>query len=322
MADPVSSGLPLHPAQGAWVPISALESETGLTREVIRKWESRYGFPQPKRDKNGDRIYPVEQVVCLRLIRRLLGAGMRPGKVVGLDLAALEQLSGQLLPPEATATSAEHFSQQVLDALSRHDLIRLDCLFRQRLFRVGLSLFVRETVSISIALVGEAWLRGTIRVFEEHLFTEIVSSILRDAIRTVTEPSGSPRVLLSTPPEEIHTMGLLMANAELSLHGAYCIGLGAQTPATEIVAAVDACHIDVVGLSFSIAHPVRDVARFLRDLSSRLAPSVEVWAGGQGVLRSPRIAGVRYFHDLDEIELALAAWKSRHDGPRSEPELD
>lgn len=77
-----------------------------MTREVIRIGQSRYGALQLSRDKNGDRLYPAEQVMCLCRIHRLLGAGMRPGNVVGLDLAALERLSGQFLPSEATATRA------------------------------------------------------------------------------------------------------------------------------------------------------------------------------------------------------------------------
>ena len=35
--------------------ISAVERETGLSKDVLRMWERRYGFPKPDRDENGER---------------------------------------------------------------------------------------------------------------------------------------------------------------------------------------------------------------------------------------------------------------------------
>ncbi len=289
----------------AAVPVVAIEAETGLSKEVIRKWEVRYGFPSPDRDENGDRLYPAEQVLQIQLIRRLLGAGMRPSKVVGLDLESLERLAADVSPAKEAHPSG--FSLQVLDTLVAHDLGHLNHLLRGQKNRQGLSLFVRDTLARLNTVVGDAWLRGDIQVFEEHLYTEAVIDVLHEAVRTVTASSGFPRVLLSTAPGELHTIGLLMASAVLTLEGACCIRLGPQTPQTEIVAAVKACRIDAVGLSFSIAHPVRDSANFLRDLRRRLDPGVHIWAGGRGVARLRRIPGVRFIGDLDEIGPAIRA---------------
>jgi DNA-binding transcriptional MerR regulator/methylmalonyl-CoA mutase cobalamin-binding subunit len=293
--------------------IVAMENETGLTRDVVRKWEARYGFTRPERDENGDRVYPAEQVACLRLIRRLLGGGLRPGKIVGLDQATLEQLVAQMAPPASKPSDASGFMLEAFEALSRHDLVRLSGLLRGRLYRQGLSLFVRHTVAALTVAVGEAWSRGEIRVFEEHLFTQAVSDVLQDAIRTVTDYSASPRILLTTPPGELHTIGLLMATAELSLLDACCVGLGAQAPAVEIAEAARACRIDVVGLSFSVAYPPRDSTQFLQDLRPRLDPRVEIWAGGHGVSRLRRIPGVLYERELDELAKAVRAWRRRHE---------
>jgi DNA-binding transcriptional MerR regulator/methylmalonyl-CoA mutase cobalamin-binding subunit len=290
------------------VPISAIERLTGLTKEVVRVWESRYGFPQPDRDENGDRIYPAEQIVRLRLIRRLLVAGLGPRRVVALDLAQLESLVARLADDEGLTPSDG--CRQIFDAVFHHDLVALTHLLRGQLNRQGLALFVRESVSPLNVIVGDAWLRGEIRVFQEHLYTEVVKDVLRDAIRTVTDSLGSPRVLLSTPPGELHTVGLLMATAILSLEGACCIRLGAQNPTEELVIAAKACRIDIIGLSFSVAHSVRTAARYLRDLRNQLDPDIEIWAGGAGVSKLGRIDGVRRMHSLDGIGSAIHAWRT------------
>ena len=296
---------------GDAVLIAEIERVTGLTRDVVRKWEARYGFPCPARDENGDRIYPSDQVARLQLIRRLLGAGMRPGKIVCLDRAGLELLIDQMAPASAAAPSG--CCQPVLAALARQDMSLVMQILRGQLNRQGLAQFVRETVSGLNIAVGEAWLRGDIRVFEEHLYSEVVRDILQDAIRTISAPSGSPRVLLTTAPGELHTIGLLMADAMLSLEGCYCVRLGPQTPLPEIVAAVNACRVDVVGLSFSIAHPMREAAQFLNNLRHRLDLSVEIWAGGAGTSRLPRMKGVRIITDLGEIGPRVDAWKAYAD---------
>ena len=71
--------------------ISAVERDTGLSKDTLRVWERRYGFPQPGRDATGERLYPAEQVERLRVIARLLNAGERPGQIVALPLAELRQ---------------------------------------------------------------------------------------------------------------------------------------------------------------------------------------------------------------------------------------
>ena len=41
-----------QPASG--LPISVVERETGIPKDLLRMWERRYGFPQPGRDAQGD----------------------------------------------------------------------------------------------------------------------------------------------------------------------------------------------------------------------------------------------------------------------------
>ena len=50
--------------------IAAVERDTGLSKDTLRVWERRYGFPSPERDAAGDRLYPPAQVA--RLIEEFL----------------------------------------------------------------------------------------------------------------------------------------------------------------------------------------------------------------------------------------------------------
>src|SRR5437016_4982137 len=59
-------------SSGAALNISAVERETGLSKDVLRIWERRYGFPHPDRDDNAERQYAADEVAKLRAIKRLM----------------------------------------------------------------------------------------------------------------------------------------------------------------------------------------------------------------------------------------------------------
>ena len=87
--------------------IAAVERDTGLSKDTLRVWERRYGFPNPQRDTLGERSYPFDQVERLRTIKRLLDAGHRPGRVVSMPLVDLDRLTTTMgMPARATAPQA------------------------------------------------------------------------------------------------------------------------------------------------------------------------------------------------------------------------
>ena len=73
--------------------IDEVSRDTGIGKDTLRKWESRYRYPTPLRDQQGRRSYSVEQVERLRVIKRLLDTGSRPGQLLTTaksDWAAIE----------------------------------------------------------------------------------------------------------------------------------------------------------------------------------------------------------------------------------------
>jgi MerR family transcriptional regulator, light-induced transcriptional regulator len=294
-----------------YLSISAVERETGLSKDVLRKWETRYGFPYPERDQQGERAYTIEQVTRLRLIKRLMDAGMRPSRLIAENTETLHALAESRKLGRATAYS-DTLEEDVVRLLKAHELEGLRLMLQRQLLRLGLGGFILNTLVPVSELIGDAWSRGELEVFEEHLYTEVVQSLLRASIAALSEQSGRPRVLLSTLPGEQHGLGLLMVSALLSLEGAYCISLGTQTPMEDIENAVRAQRADIVALSFSPVYPTRQTAPELEELATRLAGAAEIWAGGAGTVRLKRknLPGIRILPDLDHVTQALADWRS------------
>ena len=69
--------------------IAAVERDVGLSKDVLRVWERRYGFPVPNRDPHGERLYPAVQVLRLGLIKRLMDLGHRPGRLMSTPVEEL-----------------------------------------------------------------------------------------------------------------------------------------------------------------------------------------------------------------------------------------
>ena len=72
--------------------IGAVERDTGIGRDTLRVWERRYGFPRPRRNSRGERLYTLGQVRRLQLVHRLISQGMRPGRIFTLDDSELDRL--------------------------------------------------------------------------------------------------------------------------------------------------------------------------------------------------------------------------------------
>lgn len=289
--------------------ISAVERDTGISKDTLRVWERRYGFPQPERDPHGDRRYSGHQVEKLKVIRRLLEQGFRPGKIIAATLPELVELAGgQDRSPHAASADADG----ILKLLRAHDVDPLRLRLQQLLVRQGLERFVLDTIAPLNVLIGQAWMRGDLAVFEEHLYSELAESILRNAILSVATPGSTPRVLLATLPGEEHGLGLLMAEALLALAGANCVALGTQIPAIEVASAARAHTVDVVALSFSGAFGARDARNSLQEIRARLPLAVELWAGGGAVLGMRRAPdGVRIVRTLAGIGEAVSEWRER-----------
>ena len=186
------------------------------------------------------------------------------------------------------------------------------------LARTGLAAFVVDGVGPLTVAVGEAWMDGSIAVYEEHLYSEALQAVLRSAL--VPFQAGlearAPRLMLTTVPGEAHGLGLLMAEAMLTLEACRCLSLGTQTPLADIVAAATAHRIDVVALSFSASFPVAQVLAALGELRSRLPADVALWVGGaSSALYGLRVPGIRVMAGLVEIREAVADWRKDSDQP-------
>lgn len=284
--------------------IAQVSCESGITKEVLRKWEVRYGFPVPIRDGNRNRLYTDEQLSRLKLIRKLINDGYRPSKVVSLAESALISFCSSNSPLTKLSACTNEAPDVLAWVKSRNPALLREKLDKEVAER-GLLAFVLEVMPAMNALVGEAWTNGDIAIRDEHVYTEMVQVLIRGELDALPKPPNGPRMLLTTPDGEPHVLGLLMLEVVASLEGAYCISLGAQSPINEIALAAIDFQTDIIALSFSANFPRKKIVPLLKDLRARLPSQIYLWAGGSGTMnisQAPR--GISFVRTLDNaVEL-------------------
>ena len=299
------------PAPCGFMGIASVERDTGLTKDTLRVWERRYAFPKPGRDAFGERVYPREQVERLLAIKLLMDCGLRPGKIIHHNLQELNALcqTREGGPGRASLLPA---LAPYLEMVRGHRVEELRNALGQAVVRSGLGSFVTDVVAPLNVAIGELWMQGVLEIFEEHLYTESVQVVLRNAIGNVPGRSMAPRLLLTTLPQEQHGLGLLMAEAMLALEGARCISLGVQTPVRDIVRAAASQQADIVALSFSQAFPVAQAVDGMVELRGQLPAALAIWAGGGSAVLARRLpAGVLVIRGLEDVKAAVGEWRLR-----------
>ena len=140
--------------------IGVVARQTGIAIATLRKWEARYGFPQPQRRESGQRSYAEADVGKLLLITRRIAAGERVGEIMrDLNRAPRQKLAVPSAPPAAAA-----IVDACLAALCRNDVAALNTTLETALAEQTLWPFVRDIAAPLTERVGDYWAAAAYRV--------------------------------------------------------------------------------------------------------------------------------------------------------------
>lgn len=268
-------------------------SETGLSADVIRVWERRYGFPLPMRLPSGHRRYRREDLLRLRLMAEAVAHGHRPSLVARASEEMLKRMLVRGYNPGADV---------LFEAVAAMDTDRMRRLFREGLALLGWKPFLLQTVSPLLDRVGMAWAEGTIGIHHEHLVTEVLEDLLRELRMECEMLPGRGAVMLCTLPGERHRLGILMAALAYASLGLRTELLGVELPVASIAQAARALKVGCVAVSLSIQGSGEPARRLLLDLQERLPHGCQLVIGGEGAARTRKIAGVERRHGLEVFE--------------------
>lgn len=261
--------------------IRVVAERTGLSLDVLRAWERRYGFPRPERRPGSNRRwYSEADVDRLQRLSGALAQGFRIGDVIALDAPGLAALLGGPTRPLADAAPTQ---ESILEALAADDLARVDRELSAAAEALGPRRFVVELAHGLAVSVGERWARGELSIRHEHALSQSLTTRLR-ALLAETAPTTST-VLLTTLPGEPHALALEMVALVLGAAGIGARLLGPSTPVSQILGAARALQVRAVGLTITSVSSLRAARGGAAKLAAGLGPEVELWLGGDAAGR-------------------------------------
>lgn len=260
--------------------IAAAARLTGLSPDIIRKWEGRYGLIRPQRDAGGMRTYTSGEIARLRLARLATERGHPIRKVAALSDEAIAELLDDA-PAEAAAppATAGAVVAAALAALRTDDPDRL----RRTIFSAVLLIEPRDLVlRVFVPLlreIGTLWDEDALAIWQEHMLSEVVGAATGILTR-LGPPRTVPRsFVFATPPGEAHAFGIAFAAMLTAASGFGAHNLGADVPVAELVDAAARLHVGCVVVGITALDDAA-AADYVRTLDAELPRDVELWVGG------------------------------------------
>jgi MerR family transcriptional regulator, light-induced transcriptional regulator len=273
--------------------IGELSRRSGVSPDLLRAWERRYGLLHPTRSAGGLRLYSLDDLERVRTMQRHLAAGLAAAEAA--ELAARpdperDQAGGapsadvQRELESAVAAFDEPQTQSILDALLATSTIEAA---------------LADVLLPFLHRLGERWERGEASVAEEHFATAVLRGRLLGLARGWGRGLG-PRAVLACAPGEQHDLGLIAFGLALRARGWRIVYLGADAPLDSVADAVDTARPSVAVISAVDPSRLHEHADALRALAQR-GP---LFLGGASADAAAPIAGVEMLHGgpVDEAE--------------------
>jgi len=294
------SASPGRASSEAGLRIGQLSRRVGVSPDVLRAWERRYGVLRPQRSRSGQRLYTSADETR---VRQMLGHIER-----GYSPAVAARLAGRDWPaPLATAPAADIAPTADLSALAAElrtallglDEARAEDVIDRLLASYALDTVLREAILPFLHDLGDLWSRGAITVGQEHFATAVITGRLH-ALARGWDAGVGPRAVVACPSQERHDLGLLCFALALRNRGWRVWYLGADTPAAAIDGVATQLEADLVVVSAVRAEPLVDVATDLAAIAGRR----RMCLGGRGA--SPALAARIGAEVLPEDPIAAA----------------
>jgi DNA-binding transcriptional MerR regulator len=229
--------------------IGELSRRTGVSPDLLRAWERRYGLLRPVRTAGGFRVYSGDDERRVRDMQHHLARG----------LAAAE--AARLVATDGSESPAA--PEELLERLLAFDDDAANRLLDRAVSSLSAEAVLQELVLPVLRRIGDGWERGEVSIAQEHFASNLVRGRLLGLARR-WDQGGGPRALLACAPGELHDIPLLAFGIALRARGWRIVYLGADTPLETLREAATTVKPDLVVVAASRSHPAVDLPELRR----------------------------------------------------------
>jgi MerR family transcriptional regulator, light-induced transcriptional regulator len=287
--------------------IGELAKRTGVSPELLRAWEQRYGLLQPTRTTGGFRLYSAADEARVQRMQSLVSGGLAAAQAARLVLSGGEP---EPRTDSGSAAPLEEAAGNLSAALDRLDEQAANSALDRLFSAYTVETVLQEVVLPYLHRLGERWEAGEVSVAQEHF----ASNLLRGRLLGLAQGWGQgqgPLATLACVPGEHHELGLLVFGVALRRRGWRITYLGTDSPISAVADIARSLAPAVVVLLSINPDNFLDHAREIKEL----AKQVPVMIAGTGA--TPEVARHTQTRVLDQDPVSAAETIDRdHPAPR------
>ena len=276
--------------------IGELTKRTGVSPELLRAWEQRYGLLQPTRTPGGFRLYSAADEARVQRMQSLVSGGLAAAQAARLVLSGGEP---EPRTDSGSVTTLEEAAGNLSAALDRLDDQAANSALDRLLSAYTVETVLQEVVLPYLHRLGERWEAGEVSVAQEHF----ASNLLRGRLLGLAQGWGQgqgPLAILACVPGEHHELGLLVFGVALRRRGWRITYLGTDSPIGAVADIARSLAPAVVVLLSINPDNFLDHAREIKELANQ----VPVMIAGTGA--TPEVARHTQTRVLDQDPVSAA----------------
>jgi DNA-binding transcriptional MerR regulator len=273
--------------------IGELARWLGVSQDVLRAWERRYGLLEPVRSSGGFRLYTAADEQRVRRMQSHLARGLAAAEAARAALAedgdrtvvappepAPAKRPGETAsdPAQAPLPATDHrlarLAADLRRTLDAFDEPAAEAVLDRLLADFSVETALREVLLPYLHELGARWAVNEIGVATEHFASNVLRARLAGLARGWGQGRG-PCAVLACPPGEQHDLPLLAFGIVLHRNGWRIVYLGADTPLADLGRTVEEKRPETVVLAAvdvgRFQHSIPDLAALTQRASLRLA---------------------------------------------------
>ncbi|WKD86827.1 HTH-type transcriptional repressor CarH [Polaribacter huanghezhanensis] len=210
--------------------IKDLENLSGIKAHTIRIWEKRYQLLSPERTSGNARYYDTKNLQKLLNVSLLNKNNYKISKIAKLSEESIVLIARELANKNALVDNSINAFKM---AMFSFDQVLFNQTYNQLLINKTFRDVFKEVFIPFLDHIGLMWQTDTLTPAHEHFVSNLISQKIQINIEKIQQNllvDDSEVYVLFLPENEIHELGLMYLNYELSLRGKKTIYLGQSIP--------------------------------------------------------------------------------------------
>lgn len=267
--------------------IKDLERLSGVKAHTIRIWETRYGLLNPERTTTNIRKYSDDDLKKLLNVTMLLERGFKISKIGKLDDQEIRVEVARLIEDTAHfEDKVEFYIQAMVVTMLELDEAGFTYLINKATKEKGFVNAILELVYPFLMKVGLMWGVSEVSPAQEHFISCLIRQKLLAAIDNIaTQPTRTDKkFVLFLPANELHEIGLILANYLIRTEGYEVVYLGQNVPSADLEQIVRVAQPTHVLTIFTASKTPEELSELLTQYDGFLQHTHVLYSGLGGVL--------------------------------------